>query len=174
MLFFRLRKPFFEKRSLIIQRVDKFWVTTFINHPRISSILQDQEEEALHYMTKLTVEDFDDVKTGYSISFHFKENPYFTNEILTKEFHLAAENQSTTDFTQTSTSTTIKWKEGKDLIAELQAKPAAKKRDIEHKSFFDWFSDNSDPVNDDLVSFLFVDKFHYFYHYWGLFSKAAA
>lgn len=51
----KLRKPFFEKRSTIISKVffsilcsrddfeililfkvDKFWVTTFINHPRIS------------------------------------------------------------------------------------------------------------------------------------------
>lgn len=106
-------------------------------------------------MTKLQVEDFDDVKTGYSISFCFKENPYFDNDVITKEFHLAAENQSTTDFTQTSTSTAIKWKEGKDLLKELQSKPQSnKKRDIEHKSFFDWFCDNSDPVNDDLAELI--------------------
>lgn len=106
-------------------------------------------------MTKLLVEDYDDVKTGYRISFFFKENPYFSNDVITKEFHLAAENQSTTDFTQTSTSTTIKWKEGKDLLKELQSKPQSnKKRDIDHKSFFDWFSDNSDPVNDDLAELI--------------------
>lgn len=98
-------------------------------------------------MTKLNVEDFDDVKTGYSISFHFKENPYFENDVITKEFHLASENTSTNDFTQTSSSTAIKWKEGKDLLKELQSKPQSqKKRDIEqidNKSFFDWFCDNS-------------------------------
>lgn len=106
-------------------------------------------------MTKLYVEDFDDVKTGYSISFHFKENPYFENDVITKEYHLASENQSTTDFTQTSTSTAIKWKEGKDLLKELQSKPQTnKKRDIEHKSFFDWFCDNSDPVNDDFAELI--------------------
>jgi len=152
----KLRKPFYEKRSTIISKVDKFWVTTFINHPRISGILQDQEEDCLHYMTKLHVEDFDDVKTGYSISFHFKENPYFENEVLTKEFHLAAEN-SAPDFVQSSTSTPIKWKEGKDLLKELQSMPqASKKRDLhnEHKSFFDWFCDTSDPVNDDLAELI--------------------
>lgn len=106
-------------------------------------------------MTKLYVEDFDDVKTGYTISFHFKENPYFENDVITKEYHLASENQSTTDFTQTSTSTVIKWKEGKDLLKELQSKPPTnKKRDIEHKSFFDWFCDTSDPVNDDFAELI--------------------
>lgn len=92
-------------------------------------------------MTKLHVEDFDDVKTGYRISFHFKENPYFENDVITKEFHLAAENQSD-NFTQTSSSTQIKWKDGKDLLKELQSKPQSnKKRDADHKSFFDWFCD---------------------------------
>lgn len=106
-------------------------------------------------MTKLNVEDFDDVKTGYCISFHFKENPYFENEVISKEFHLAADNQTSTDFTQTSTSTAIKWKEGKDLLKELQSKPPAnKKRDVDHKSFFDWFCDNSDPVNDDFAELI--------------------
>lgn len=106
-------------------------------------------------MTKLQVEDFDDVKTGYSISFHFKENPYFENEMITKEFHLASENQSTNDFIQTSTSTGIKWKEGKDLLKELQSKPQTNKKLIsEHKSFFDWFCDNSDPLTDDLAELI--------------------
>lgn len=104
-------------------------------------------------MTKLNVEDFDDVKTGYSISFHFKENPYFENEVITKEFHLAAENQTSTDFTQASSSTAIKWKEGKDLLKELQSKPLNKKRESQ-KSFFDWFCDNSDPVNDDFAELI--------------------
>lgn len=107
-------------------------------------------------MTKLHVEDFDDVKTGYSISFHFKENPYFENEVLTKEFHLAAEN-SAADFVQTSTSTSIKWKEGKDLLKQQQSKPQTNKKgdlNTEHKSFFDWFCDNSDPVNDDFAELI--------------------
>ncbi|XP_070500148.1 protein SET [Chironomus tepperi] len=155
----KLRKPFYEKRALIIEKVDKFWLTTFINHPRISSILQDQEEDCLHYMTKLHVEDFDDVKTGYRISFHFKENPYFENDVLTKEFHLAAENQSD-NFSQTSTATQIKWKEGKDLLKELQSKPQSnKKRDVDHKSFFEWFLDTHDPPNDDIAETLKDDIF---------------
>ena len=96
---------------------------------------------ALLNRTKLHVEDFDDVKTGYRISFSFKENPYFENDVLTKEFHLGAENQSD-NFSQTSTATQIKWKEGKDLLKELQSKPQTnKKRDADHKSFFEWFLD---------------------------------
>jgi template-activating factor I len=32
----KLRKPYYDKRSVIIEKVEKFWLTTFINHPRIS------------------------------------------------------------------------------------------------------------------------------------------
>lgn len=39
-------------------------------------------------MDKLEVEEFDDIKSGYRINFHFDENPYFENKILTKEFFL--------------------------------------------------------------------------------------
>lgn len=37
----------------------------FVNHPQISAILEEEEEECLHYLTKLDVEEFDDIKSGY-------------------------------------------------------------------------------------------------------------
>lgn len=86
----QLRKPFFEKRNGIIKKIPNFWVTSFVNHPQISSILDDEEEECLHYLTKLDVEEFDDIKSGYRINFNFDTNPYFSNDILTKEFHLGS------------------------------------------------------------------------------------
>ena len=39
---------------------------------------------ALH--AQLFVEDMPDIKSGYSIVFHFRENPYFQNETLVKKF----------------------------------------------------------------------------------------
>lgn len=38
---------------------------------------------------QVEVEEFEDIKSGYKISFHFKSNPYFSTEVLCKEFHLA-------------------------------------------------------------------------------------
>lgn len=60
----------------------------FINHPQVSGILDEEEEECLHSLNKLEVEEFEDIKSGYRINFHFDENPYFENKVLTKEFHL--------------------------------------------------------------------------------------
>lgn len=53
-------------------------------------MLDDTEEDCLHYLTKLEVEEAEDITSGYRIDFHFDENPYFENTVLTKEFHLGA------------------------------------------------------------------------------------
>merc|ERR1719312_1995644 len=57
----QLRKPFFEKRSSIIGRIPKFWLTAFINHPQLSSIIEEDEEDCLQYLEKLDVEEFEEV-----------------------------------------------------------------------------------------------------------------
>jgi hypothetical protein len=42
------------------------------------------------FLNKLEVEEFEDIKSGYRIKLFFDENPYFTNEWITKEFHLVS------------------------------------------------------------------------------------
>lgn len=55
-----------------------------------------------------------------------------------------------------SSSTPIQWKEGKNLLKVLLSKPFnnKKKRNSEYKTFFDWFTDNSDPVNDEIAELI--------------------
>merc|ERR1719336_1720459 len=83
-----LRRPFFEKRNSIIGRIPKFWLTAFINHPQLSAVIEEDEEDALQYLNRLEVEEFEDIKSGYRIKLHFDaaSNPYFANAVLTKEF----------------------------------------------------------------------------------------
>ena len=90
-------------------KIPSLGVTTFVNHPQVSALLGEEEEEALHYLTRVEVTEFEDIKSGYRIDFYFDENPYFENKILSKEFHL---NESGGP---SSKSTEIKWKSGKDL-----------------------------------------------------------
>ena len=40
----------------------------------------------------MDVEDFPDIKSGYKITFSFRENPFFTNRCLVKELHYAEDN----------------------------------------------------------------------------------
>lgn len=145
----KLRKPFFEKRNEIIKKIPNFWVTAFVNHPQISAILDEEEEECLHYVSKLEVEEFEDIKSGYRIKFYFETNPYFDNDVLTKEFHLGSSGDPA------SQSTTINWKEGMDLTKKHQDKQqsikGSRKRSHLPRTFFTWFTDHGDPSADDIA-----------------------
>merc|ERR1712020_753088 len=145
-----LRKPFFEKRSSIISRIPKFWLTAFINHPQLSTIIEEEEEDALQYLDKLDVEEFEDIKSGFKITFTFSDNPYFTTRTLCKEFQLGSSGDPA------STSTEIKWKEGYNLVEKAAqrmalAKGNSRKRQLDTRTFFTWFCDNSDPQQDDVA-----------------------
>lgn len=150
----KLRRPFFDKRNEIIKRIPKFWLTAFINHPQISAIIEEEEEDCLQYLNKLEVEEFEDIKSGYRIKLFFDSpNPYFDNDCLMKEFHLGSSGDPA------SQSTPIQWKEGYDLTAKAAQRAAAaaaaskgsRKRALENRSFFSWFGDNGDPSQDDIA-----------------------
>jgi len=143
----KLRQPFFQKRSELIAKIPNFWVTTFVNHPQVSALLGEEDEEALHYLTRVEVTEFEDIKSGYRIDFYFDENPYFENKVLSKEFHLNESGDPS------SKSTEIKWKSGKDLTkrsSQTQNKAGRKRQHEEPESFFTWFTDHSDAGADEL------------------------
>ena len=150
----KLRRPFYDKRNTIIQRIPKFWLTAFINHPQITAIIEEDEEDCLQYLNKLEVEEFEDIKSGYRIKLYFDKNPYFDNEFLIKEFHLGSSGDPA------SQSTPIQWKEGMDLAAKMAQRAAAaletaknsRKRALQQpKTFFTWFCDNGDPSDDEIA-----------------------
>jgi len=156
----KLRKPLFESRNELIRKIPDFWVLAFTNHPQLSSLIDEDEEEVFHYMTKLEVEEFEDIKSGYRINFHFGENPYFTNQILTKEFHLGSSGDPS------SSATAVDWKSEQELgqkwLARAQqngaaaANPADKNsrkrpHDDLSRTFFGWFSDALDPTTDEIA-----------------------
>jgi len=139
----KLRKPHYQKRNDIIGNIPAFWATVFSNHPQVSSIVTEKDEEALQFLTEMEVEEFEDIKSGYKVSFRFKENPFFSNELLVKEFHISDETSE--GDTAASKSTEIKWKPGKSLVPKPDAKAGAKRSKDEMSSgaatFFSWFID---------------------------------
>ncbi|CAH2079440.1 unnamed protein product, partial [Thlaspi arvense] len=95
------------------------------------------ESQKLEMKTKssLDVEDVTDVKSGYSITFHFSPNPYFEDGKLTKIFNFLEEG------TTKITATPIQWKEGKGLPNGVNHEKKENKRALPEESFFTWFSD---------------------------------
>ncbi|VDI79023.1 protein SET-like isoform X1 [Mytilus galloprovincialis] len=142
----KLRQPYFQKRSDLIAKIPNFWVTAFVNHPQVSALLNEEDEEALQFLTKVEVQEFEDIKSGYKINFHFDSNQYFENEVISKEFHLNDTGEPS------SKSTPIKWKAGKDLTkkSSTPSKGGRKRNLEEQESFFCWFSDHGDAGADEL------------------------
>jgi template-activating factor I len=142
----KLRKPYFDRRNTIIEKIPNFWVTAMVNHPQISLLIDEDEEDCLHFLTKLEVEEFEDIKSGYRIKFFFEENPFFENDSLVKEFHLGSSGDPK------STSTDIRWKENMDLSKkQKEVMTMRRKRGLEAKTFFTWYNDHGDPSADDIA-----------------------
>jgi len=142
----KLRQPYYAKRGEMIKSIPNFWATVFINHPQVSAILGEEDEDALQYLTSISVEEFEDIKSGYKIKFQFKKNPYFANAEIEKEFHLHDD-----ELPSGPTSTAIKWHPGKSLVAKATNGAGAKRKNEEvQASFFSWFSDNPDAGMDEI------------------------
>ncbi|GAX76898.1 hypothetical protein CEUSTIGMA_g4344.t1 [Chlamydomonas eustigma] len=81
-----LRRPIYEKRNIAISKIPGFWGTTF--HHALGGDATEDDLAALSYCSELDVEDFPDIKSGYTIKLKFlKENPYFKNQELVKTYH---------------------------------------------------------------------------------------
>ncbi|XP_065034223.1 NAP1-related protein 2-like [Musa acuminata AAA Group] len=152
-----IRRPVYVRRAEIIKHIPDFWLTAFLSHPALGDLLSEKDQEIFKFMRSLDVEDFKDMKTGYSITFNFSNNPYFEDTKLTKTYSFTDEG------TTNVTGTTIKWKEGMEHIANGDAhKKKGNKRLFAEESFFSWFNDNqekdlSEGVMDEVAEIIKED-----------------
>ncbi|EEF52170.1 set, putative [Ricinus communis] len=128
-----IRKPVYDKRNEIIKSIPDFWLTAFLSHPALNAILSEEDQKIFKYLSSLEVEDFKDVKSGYSITFNFEPNPYFEDTKLTKSFTFLDE--GTTEIT----ATPIKWKQGMGIANGVTHEKKGNKRPLIEESFFSWF-----------------------------------
>ncbi|KAM3848921.1 testis-specific Y-encoded-like protein 2 isoform 1-T1 [Vipera latastei] len=143
--FSHMRRPHLERRNVIIQNIPGFWVTAFLNHPQLSAMINDRDEDILSYMTNLQVVDFTHAKSGCKIKFYFSSNPYFQNEVIVKEFQCGSSGRLV------SHSTPIRWWRGQDPLAHGQ------KNFEMGRSFFSWFCDHSFPAGDRIAEIIKED-----------------
>ncbi|KAI3454660.1 hypothetical protein Pfo_011323 [Paulownia fortunei] len=131
-----IRKPVYDKRNDIIKSIPDFWLTAFMSHPALSELLTEEDQKIFKYLNNLEVEDFKDVKSGYSITFKFNTNPYFEDTKLTKTFTFLEEGITKI------TATSIKWKEGMGIPNGVAEEKKGNKRSHAEESFFTWFNDS--------------------------------
>ncbi|KAK1433737.1 hypothetical protein QVD17_10652 [Tagetes erecta] len=151
-----VRKPAYDKRGDIIKSIPDFWLTAFLSHPVLSDLLNEEDQKIFKHLTSIEVEDFKDMKSGYSISFNFNSNPYFEDTKLTKTFTFLDEG------TTKITSTPIKWKEGTGVPNGVANEKNGNKRPHEEDSFFGWFSETQqkedmDEIHDEVAEIIKED-----------------
>jgi nucleosome assembly protein 1-like 1 len=70
----------------------KFWLHTLknANEESLMGLVEPHDEPVLAHLTDITVVLNPEDTAGFTLKFHFEENPFFTNQVLTKEYGLRA------------------------------------------------------------------------------------
>ncbi|KAJ8753317.1 hypothetical protein K2173_019716 [Erythroxylum novogranatense] len=151
-----IRKPVYQKRNEIIKSIPDFWLTAFLSHPVLGTLLTEEDQKIFKHLSSLEVEDFKDLKSGYSITFNFEPNRYFEDTKLTKSFTFLDEGSTEI------TATEIKWKEGMGLPNGINHGKKRKNRLLAEESFFSWFSNTQqksliDEIQDEVADIIKED-----------------
>jgi nucleosome assembly protein 1-like 1 len=160
----KLLEPVFEKRSSLVNGDSKddgipdFWLYALKNSD-IFEELNEKDEDSLKYLTNVTSTDFSgEDGEGYILEFHYRENPYFENKVLSKKFYKDSEDDEAGDL-KPAKGTEIEWKEGKDLTSTFETKkkkhkgggkPKIVKKKIPCASFYNFFSSISEEELDGI------------------------
>ncbi|XP_059944222.1 testis-specific Y-encoded protein 3-like [Mesoplodon densirostris] len=127
----RRRKHYLEHRSTIIQSIPGFWFKVFVNDRRMSAMMSAQDKDILSYMTNLKVEELRYPSDCRKITLFFRNNPYFQNEVVVKEYLVHVTGY------RASHSTPIQWHH------RFEREAYSRRHHNSGLNFFSWFSDHS-------------------------------
>jgi nucleosome assembly protein 1-like 1 len=105
--------------------IKSFWLTALKNTENFREVIEEHDEPVLESLENIKYEWLDPQgKTGWKLHFHFAENEFFTNKVLTKTFHTQQVNQWDTslEYTKIELLEPINWKPGKDVTVEVVQK----------------------------------------------------
>lgn len=139
--------------------IPEFWLTILKNHPALGNLVFEDDEKALKALKDIRV-NYLESGPGFRLDFHFESNEYFTNQVLSKEYHLV--NPTTAGHSEMvydhATGTEISWKDGKNLCFKTVTKTQRQKngsgtrivkRQEPAESFFHFFSPPDVPEDDE-------------------------
>lgn len=158
--------------------IPSFWLTILKNVEMLAEMVQEADEPALECLEDITTSLTEKAPMGFSLHFHFKENEYFTNTVLTKQYLMKCEPMKGDPFSFegpeifSCTGCTIDWKKGKNLTVKQVKKKQKHKskgnvrtitKQVKADSFFNFFDppgvpfDPNTEVDDDTQAFLTAD-----------------
>ncbi|KAF8304907.1 NAP-domain-containing protein [Clavulina sp. PMI_390] len=143
--------------------IPEFWLTALKNHIAFSELITDRDEGALKHLVDITLDLVESTApgsgAGFTISFHFTENAFFENTILTKQYIYKDELDVEGDYLyEKAVGCEIKWKEDQNLTQEIEVKRQRNKatnktrvvrRSRPTESFFNFFDPPMPPSEDE-------------------------
>lgn len=130
-----VRRPVYARRNEIIREIPDFWLTAFLSHPILGELLTEDDQKIFKHLESIDVDEFQDIKSGYSITLTFSSNQYFEDTKLTKTLSFSDDGNITVK------ATSIKWKDGMDIANGKAYTKDGFKRLLIDESFFTWFND---------------------------------
>jgi len=150
------KRPYYIQRSEQTSKIPHFWLTVFENS-EICDAITDEDKEVLKHLIDVDCVDNADYNTGYKIHFKFEKNPYFENDVLTKEYSFEDNDNHNRIIV---ISNKIKWKPGKDLTIPHKPEDKGNKRTIDEirQGFFNWFtSTEEDDIGGHIKENIFLN-----------------
>uniref|UniRef100_UPI0035902CD3 nucleosome assembly protein 1-like 1 n=1 Tax=Myxine glutinosa TaxID=7769 RepID=UPI0035902CD3 len=144
--------------------IPDFWLTVFKNVDIISDLVQEHDEPILRYLKDVQVKFSDPGQPmSFSLEFHFEQNDFFTNAVLTKEYHMRAEPDDIPFSFEgpeitSCTGCKIDWKKGKNVTTKTIKKKQKHKgrgtvrtvtKVVPNESFFNFFNPPQVPEEPD-------------------------
>jgi nucleosome assembly protein 1-like 1 len=133
--------------------IPDFWVQALTQHPMIQQICTPEDEEALEALEDIRATAEDPNTPGFTLTFTFGENPYFSDRTLTKSFIIGVAKNGEHEIKGVR-STKPKWNAGKNLTVQIVTKKQKHKtkgvrtitKEEPKKSFFNFFDSPTDEA----------------------------
>merc|ERR1712142_1097241 len=156
--------------------ISLFWLTIFKNVDMLAEMIQECDEPILEQLRDITVEFKESNPMGFNLHFHFNENEYFTNSILSKFYIMRSTPDEEDPFSFEGpeiikcTGCKIDWKKGKNVTVKTIKKTQKHQsrgtkrvitKTVQKDSFFNFFSppdveDGTEP-DEDVEALLSAD-----------------
>eukprot|EP00824_Muranothrix_gubernata_P026411 TRINITY_DN925_c0_g1_i2.p1 TRINITY_DN925_c0_g1~~TRINITY_DN925_c0_g1_i2.p1 ORF type:complete len:454 (-),score=143.83 TRINITY_DN925_c0_g1_i2:47-1387(-) len=104
--------------AVSVKGVPEFWLSTMKNLDLLADTITEKDEEVLKLLTDIRCVTLEGGK-GFCLEFYFDENPFFTNNVIKKTYHMSSEDD---DVLERAEGTKIDWKPGKNLTVKLLKK----------------------------------------------------
>ncbi|KAF9015024.1 hypothetical protein BDQ17DRAFT_1229485 [Cyathus striatus] len=180
-------RPVYEKRRETLKSIPNFWPVALMNHSLFNFFIQhNADKTALSYLEDVWVEKDPKEHRCFTIEFHFRENQYFEDKVLKKEFKYVPppvatdeksdENGITDSMLEFSwerdvepSEIKIKWKDPDNALTKVYPRKADADDDEDDMpadpgSFFNFFEHKADPsdMGLTLANEIFPEAIEYF------------